>query len=143
MSHCLTQLVLRANAEMRAAHEKLEIEESGREVAALQGKIAGTKEFLRDLAEVFDLPMAYLEDEGQKPDDLLEYELDAIELINVDVSAVRTSSNWERLLEKLHARTEALKYYLLEVAEKSRDLDLVQNKHKAHFAFETFFRDVE
>jgi hypothetical protein len=143
MSIAISQLVVRTNEAMRLAHAKLEIEESGREVAALQGQIAGGKDFISDLAAEFFLTQSFLDDIGDVSLTLPDASESYLEAIQADINELCASEPWKAVLGRIDERTENLKNHLLFAAEKSRDLDLCQARHKAHTEYKAFFEAVK
>ncbi len=143
MSITISQLVVRANKAMRLAHAQLEVEDGGREVAKLQGNIAGHKQFIEDLSAEFGLTQFFLDDTGDTALKLPDLDEAQLEAIQADINIIKDSSAWKRLLERIDVRTQEMKDFLLEEADKSRSLDICQGKHQAHIAYQSFFNAVE
>ena len=143
MSITISQLVVRANEAMRLAHAQLEVEDGGREVAKLQGNIAGHKNFIEDLSAEFGLTQFFLDDTGDTSLVLSDLEEAQLEEIQADINLLKKSSSWVATLARIDVRTQEMKDFLLERADKSRSLDICQGKHQAHIAYQAFFNAVE
>jgi len=139
----VNEIVKMANAEIRDCHAKLEIEESGREVAGLQGKIAGSKDLLRFLKEAFDMTVFGIDDSGEAATVIPDMDDLALEALAIDITALKLRPEWSSVLAMVEERTEGMKNFLLFSAEKSRDLDLKQGEHKGMTQYHTLFNAVE
>jgi len=143
VSIVINQIVERTHEAKRLAHAKLEVKESGRELASLQGQIAGRKEYLGILAAEFHLSQSFLEDTGDSSLILVEMEEADLEGIQAEINELQHCEEWGNVLARIDGLTSDLKDYLLFGAEKSRDLDICQGKHKAHVAHVAFFEAVK
>jgi hypothetical protein len=139
----LNEIIVIVNDEMRQAHIKLEFEESGREVAALQGHVAGYKLLLSYLSAEFHLVQTILEDNGERPMVIPDMSDDELAVFNHDVESFKGLEEWRRVLNKIDERTEDLKNHLLFGAEKTRDLDISQGTYKGMTVFSRLFNAVE
>lgn len=138
----INELIVRINEASRDCKTKLEYEESGRVVAALQGKAAGFKSLLNFMAAEFKLSRLMMEDLGETSTLLPEFDNETIFNLEVQIVDLKASSAWAGVVLKIDEVTARLKDYLLFTAEKSRDLDLSQGQHKALVFFEEFFSAV-
>lgn len=146
MSFCLNQIIIIAHKEMHEAQQKLEVEESGREVASLVGRVAGYKKLVSIIAEKFAISRAYLgvmEDTRDMPFNLKELTDEGLSEAFCDMGSLRVSEDWIGVLAEIGTLVEGMKSYLLFDAEKSRDLDIAQGKYKAMTLYNGFFTDIE
>ncbi len=139
----IDQIITIANSEMRTARERLEVEESGREVASLQGKIKGFNILLGHMCAELDLTQVAIEDLGDRPLYMSELTDEQLDVIEQDVAALKADLRWVAVLARIEADIEALKNHLLFTAEKSRDLDLSQGQYKAEEVYKRLFNQVE
>jgi hypothetical protein len=137
------EIIAIINEEMRLAHYKLEVEESGRVVGALQGNIAGYKLLLSYLSAEFNLSQFVLEDNGEKPLVIPDMSDDEFIIFSHDIEEFKSLEEWRRVLNRIDQRTEDLKNHLLFSAEKTRDLDLSQGTYKGMTVFKQLFNAVE
>lgn len=139
----INQIITIANSEMRTARERLEVEESGREVASLQGKIKGFNILIGHMSAEFGLTQIAIEDLGDRP--LLMSVLTDEQLFELeqDVEALKADPRWLAVIERIQQDDEASKNFLLFEAEKSRDLDLRQGQHKAEEIYKQLFYQVK
>lgn len=138
----LNEIVTIINYEVKMAKGKLLVEESGREVASLQGHVSGYSQLMNYLAAEFSITQIFIEDLGDEPQkvpDMLDTQVFNLEL---DVKELQETEEWKRLLARVEARTEELKNHLMFSAEKSRDLDVDQGQYKAMTSYNGFFRHV-
>lgn len=138
----LGQIVIRANEEIRIAIAKLEVEESGRDVARLQGNISGYKKLISAMCGEFHLTQVDIEDNGDfscKLADLTDAELDVAQH---DAIELQNSEEWKAVIARIDAIIVESKNYLLYCAEKSRDLDLKQGEYKGMMICNDFFSAV-
>lgn len=142
MSAALNELITRVNRQVRECKGKLLVEESGREVASLQGHVAGYRYLTDFLAAEFHLSQVFLEDLGE--DETMVPDLDDEAVFALERSCLQLQEElaWKAVLERIEARNEELKDFLLYQAEKSRDLDVSQGQRKAMSYFRDFFRHV-
>jgi hypothetical protein len=139
----IDQIIVIANDEMRLARERLEIEESGREVASLQGKIRGFNILLGHMYAELGLTQIAIEDLGDKPLDMRELTDDQLQVLEADVETLQVNPAWLAVLERIGKDDEDSKNFLLLDAEKSRDLDLRQGQHKAEEVYKRLLYQVE
>lgn len=151
-------LVTVINAQMRYVREHLETESSGRILASLQGHLQGFKDLFRYLSAELGLAEFALEDTGDigtpvfavdRIDDcnlkMFGLELDdlALEAFQIDIAALRGDPRWPKLLARVEDKTEEMKTYLIDYADKSRDLDLKQGERKGMTIYLRLFQAVE
>jgi hypothetical protein len=139
----LNEIIIRALHEMEDCRMKLEVEESGRTVASLQGQISGHKNLLKFIKDAFSLPFSMMENTGDIPADLREMEDASLEVLRFSINALRSNENWKTVLGKIEENIIQLKDHLLFRAEKSRDLDIDQGIFRAETMYGSFFQGVE
>lgn len=140
----LRELAVIVNSEIKTARGKLEVEESGRVVASLQGNVSGWRQLLDFLtAEFVGFSVITIGLDGsQIPVDLADLtDADVFKLESLVVEFKETPE-WSRVLGRVDERIEHLKDELLFRAEKSRELDLCQGQYKALIRPRRFFMDV-
>lgn len=135
----LNEIIVRVLHESAECKTKLEVEESGREVAKLQGLVSGYRVFLNFLAAEFYLSQSMLEYNGDKGFDAPKLSDAALYSYQADIAAMKESESWINVLARIEANTSDLKNHLLFGAEKSRDLDYSQGQYKATTFYTTFF----
>jgi len=143
----LTEIVTRAIWGQKESHQKLEIEESGRVVATLQGKIAGYKQLLNLIGESFELHgpwCAVIEDSNDRPIEITEMSDAYLSELKYGVKVFREYHvSFDKVVKAIQAETESLKNYLLFEADKTRELDVGQGKYKGMMLYNDFFKAVE
>lgn len=143
----LAEIVTRAIWGQKESHQKLEIEESGRVVATLQGKIAGYKQLLNLIGESFDFHgpwCAVIEDSDDKPIDITEMSDAYLSELKSGVKVFREyHESFDKVTKGIQAETESLKSYLLFKADKTRELDVCQGKYKGMILYNDLFKAVE
>jgi hypothetical protein len=139
----LGQIIISAQSEMRKAQAQLEVEEKGREVASLQGHIAGYKEIIANDAARFHLSEFMLEDTGEEPFKIPDLSDDDLETMRMDVETLTAREEWKEVLSKVELNIDSMKNSLLYCAESTRDLDICQGKYKGQEIFKSFFNSVE
>lgn len=127
MPDILVHLIRQLNGEVSDEAARLQIEESGKEIAALQGFCAGATGFRQATYEGFVYPD---EARGQEDNPI---EIDATsmacslptdELRNVcsDIDELKDTEAWKRVTDNIGAQIDAKKEWLFDQAEKGRDL---------------------
>jgi hypothetical protein len=154
----IDRLVVLVNAWTRYVREHLEVEDGGRVLASLQGHLQGYKDLFRFLSSEFGLTQVSLEDNGEMEtptcavedmhtEDFRRLGLVAddmtVEELRLDIISLRSDPRWADLLSKVEERTEQMKTYLIDHAEKSRDLDLNQGERKGMTIYLRMFKAVE
>ena len=139
----LNLLISRINYEMRMAIDRLQVEESGRDVASDQGKVAGWKELISNLSAAFHLEQLFLEDNGEEPVKLPDLEDNQVLMYQEDAEAIKVSEEWKAVTDRIQANIELLKCHLLFSAEKTRDLDIDQGKYRAQMIYQEVFESIE
>jgi hypothetical protein len=138
----INQIIIIANDEMRRARERLEVEESGRELAALQGNLVGYKNLVAHMAAEFELPQIFIEDSGDAPLRIPELDDEVLETFAVEVETLKDDRRWESVEARIDHDIGELKNHLLFKAEKSRDLDLCQGQYKGETVYTRLFEKV-
>lgn len=143
---CLDLIVRKALFEKQAALDKLEVEESGRVVASLQGHIAGYKQIVLIIAKEFVFIPGYLSilhDNSDKDILIADLEDEELALLAINAKNLINSTSWENVMKDVLGRTEELKSFLLFKAEKSRDLDVGQGTYHGMTIYESFFKAID
>ncbi len=143
MSIVLNQIIITAIYEKEMCKNKLEVEESGRLVAALQGNVSGYKNLLGYITESFHMAPVWVEDTGDKPMVFQDLEDGDFEVFKENALHLRETAEWKEVLGKIDNDIECLKSKLLFDAEKTRDLDICQGRYKAQTFFNAYFRSIE
>ena len=139
----LNQIIIMAQSEMRRAIAQLQVEDKGREVAALQGNVAGYKELIGNIAARFHLSQIMLEDEGDEPFKIPDLTDDDLAVVDSDAKALMGREEWQAVLERVESNIYAWKNELYYGGSSTRDLDIIQGKHKGQKIFEAFFESVQ
>jgi hypothetical protein len=139
----INEIIIRTLHESAQCKDKLETEESGREVARLQGSVAGYRMFLSFLAAEFHLPQSVLEYTGDEGFEAPKLGDDQLISYRIDIADLKLSDAWVKVLARIEENTLKLKNFLLFSAEKSRDLDYSQGQFKATVFYENFFTAIE
>jgi len=143
---CLELIVRRALFEKQQALNKLEIEESGRVVASLQGHIAGYKQIVLIISKEFLFTPGYISmllDNSEKDFFLSDLDDDSFLELAESAKVLIDSELWTNVMEIVQERTEELKSFLLFKAEKSRDLDVGQGTYHGMTVYESFFKAID
>lgn len=143
MNIALNHLIIRSNAEENAAKIQLEIEESNRKVANLQGKVSGHRRLMTYLADKFHFSQHALEYNGEQPEALPDMEDIEFGALVVSIQDLRTRPEWHEVESEIAHATEEIKTHLLISAEKTRDLDVAQGTYQGMTMYRDFFRSVE
>lgn len=139
----LNQIIIHAQSEMRTAQAQLEVEEKGREVAKLQGKVAGYKEIISIIAAKFSLSEIMLEDTGENPFKVPDMTDDDLEILRIDTEGLKTSEQWGQVIARVESNIDHWKDALFYGGESTRDLDLSQGKYEGQGIFKSFFSSVD
>jgi hypothetical protein len=139
----LNQIIITAQFEMKLCQAKLEVEESGRLVARLQGNVAGYKKLIANIAARYHLTQIFLDDTGDNPLVIPDLEDENFELLRHDVEMLRISDQWKEVIAAVDANIVRFKDFLLYEAEKTRDLDLTQGDYEAQTVYGKVFKAVE
>jgi hypothetical protein len=139
----IDQIITLANNEMQKDRDRLEVEDSGREVAALQGKIVGYKKLIGSVAAEFGLSQGSIDYLGGAPLKINDLEDATLDRLTFDIATLRDDPAWRAVLARIDVDVENMKTHLLFEAEKSRDLDLCQGQYKGETVYKTLFNLVE
>ena len=139
----LNQIIISAQKEMRDAIDKLQVEEKGREVASLQGHVAGYKEIISIIAGRFHLFQYELEDNGDEPAKIPDLTDADLEVVSMDAKFLLDRYEWKEVMERVEANVYQWKNNLFYAGESTRDLDIAQGKYKGQKIYEQFFRAVD
>jgi len=139
----LNQIIILAQSEMSNAIDKLQVEEKGREVAKLQGKVAGYKEIINIIAAKFHLSQYSLENNGDEPAKIPDLSDEDLEIVNLDMLTLRERLEWQEVIDRVEANIYNWKNILFYEGESTRDLDLVQGKYEGQGIYGQFFSAVE
>lgn len=141
--HALNELIVRINWDTRECKGKLLVEESGREVASLQGQVSGYSKLMSFLRAEFNLKQAFVED-------LLEEKLNVPDLsdaalfdLEEDCLDLQATGAWAAIETRAAERTEELKHHLLFKADNGRELDIAQGQYNAMTCYKGFFNHVQ
>jgi hypothetical protein len=144
MIKAVEQIIIRSLNNEEICKSKLEVEESGRTVARLQGEISGYKMLVSLVINEYDIPVYMLEElPKQEPINLSEIEMLELAELNVWAIALKSDERWALIEDSVEVETKSMKDYLLFSAEKTRDLDIQQGKYSALTSYRTFLRDIE
>jgi hypothetical protein len=142
-ARAIDQIITIANDEMQRARDALEVEESGRAVAAFQGNIVGYKRLIAHMAAEFGLTQFAIEDLGDAPLKIPDLDDMTLVALRVDIESLKIDPQWSEVLARIDKDTEEMKNYLLFTAEKSRDLDLKQGQWKGETVYTRLFDSAE
>lgn len=139
----LNQIIITAQKEMREAIDRLQVEEKGREVASLQGHVAGYKEIINIIAGRFHLSERELEDNGDEPANIPDLSDEDLEVVALDAKTLLEREEWEAVIERVEANVYSWKNNLFYYGESTRDLDLAQGKYRGQKIYERYFHSVD
>lgn len=139
----LNQIIIMAQKEMRLAIAQLQVEDKGREVASLQGRVAGYKELIGNIAHNFHLTELMLEDEGDEPVCIPDMKDEELDIVNYDARNLLAREEWKAVVERVESNVYAWKNSLFYEGESTRDLDIAQGKYKGQKIYESFFDAVQ
>jgi hypothetical protein len=142
-ARAINEIVVMAQAEMRSIRARLEVEESGREVASLQGQLCGCKLLVGHICGRFSLREQMIEDLGDVPLKVPDLDDATLTDLHADIGILREDPRWLEVLLVIKADDEESQRFLLLEAEKSRDLDLRQGQHRAEELYLRLFNSVE
>jgi hypothetical protein len=143
MTTALNEIIIRANEEISLARAKLEVEESGREVAGLQGRISGYKKLISFIAAEFHMSEGFIENTGDIATKIQDMDDTMLMILQSGITILKSSDAWAAVLNRIAENTEGIKDHLLFRAEKSRELDIGQGQYKASTFFNGLFSDVD
>ena len=137
----LNEIVIRINQLSREAKNQLEVEESGRKVAELQGNIAGYRKFLDFLCAEFHLTQQFIEESGDEELNLAETSDKQLDIYSFEIHWLQNDSlEWKELLGRIQETDDGLKDWLLYSATKSRDLGCCSWHSRSHDHVRQVFR---
>jgi len=139
----INQIITIANAEMQLARDRLEVEESGREVASLQGHIIGYKKLIGIMAAELGLTQIAIEDLGDKPLIVPDMDDETLAVLTEDIGILKAAEEWGEVQQRIEEDIETMKNHRLFAAEKSRDLDLCQGQYEGETVYTRLFNSVE
>jgi hypothetical protein len=143
MSELLNMLVVLINSGIRLCKAQLETEEKSRDIAFLQGRIAGYKALLSYLEKCFSLSGEFLEDNNEKPVEIGGLSTDELIKLSLVIDGLSISDEWQEVIEHVAGERERLKLFLLHEAENARDLYVTQARHAAMTCFENLFANIK
>jgi len=139
----LNQIIISAQKEMRDAIARLQVEDKGREVASLQGQVAGYKEIINIIAGRFHLSQYELEDNGDEPCKIPDLSDADLNVVSADAKFLLERDEWKEVIERVEANVYQWKNSLFYSGESTRDLDIAQGKYKGQKIYEQYFRSVD
>jgi hypothetical protein len=139
----LNQIIIMAQFEMRQAIAQLQVEDKGREVASLQGRVSGYKELIANLAKQFHFSEPMLEDEGDEPTKIPDLSDDDLEVVDLDAKKLIEREEWKAAMERVESNIYGWKNDLFYEGESTRDLDIAQGKYQGQGIYESFFEAVK
>jgi hypothetical protein len=135
-------LVMNINARLRVCKNNLETEEKSKEVACLQGKIAGYKTLINYLCGEFELSQSMAEDNGDNAPVLADCASGYIKKLGAQIREIETDLRWEKLVGRVEEHTLQAKAFLLFEAENSRDMFFTQAAHEGITVYQEIFADI-
>jgi hypothetical protein len=139
----LNQIIIMAQPEMRLAIAQLQVEDKGREVAKLQGRVAGYKNLIANIAGNFHLTQTMLDDNGDEPVKIPDLKDEELDIVNYDARILLEREEWKAVMERVESNIYSWKNSLFYDGECVRDLDLTQGKYQGQKIFENFFNAVQ
>lgn len=122
---------------------KLQVEENGRNVASLQGHIAGYKELVRIISEEFVVSPGWLnvaQDSSENDIVLPDYTDEAIDELHEDAkNLIENSEAWRKVVSRIADKTSSLKDDLFSKGHSTRDIDIAQGHYYGMTIYESFF----
>jgi hypothetical protein len=138
----LNLLVMDINGRLRYCKNSLETEEKSKEVACLQGKIAGYKTLINYLCDEFELSQSMVEDNGDSAPVLADSSAGYIKKLSAQLQAIETDARWEKLVGRVEEHTLQAKAFLLFEAENARDMFFTQAAHEGITVYENVFNNI-
>jgi hypothetical protein len=153
----IDKIIVVVNTWIRYVRLHLETEDGGRVLASLQGHLAGYKALFTFLCAEFGITEYGLEDNGDIPTPVcptenmderdlrgfgLELDDFALSALALDIATLPADPRWENVNRRIMEKTEELKSYLIDRAEKSRDLDVCQGERRGMLIAERLFNAV-
>lgn len=143
----LDAIITKAYHELGEDLAKLQVEDGGREVASLQGHIAGYKELVKIISEEFPVSPGWLgavEMNAKNEEDLSEMTDEAIAELSADaMNLIENSESWGKVLLKIDSKTSELKDTLFFNGHSTRDLDISQGMYHGMTIYEAFFKAID
>ena len=143
----LDAILTKAFFENNQALAKLQVEESGRTVASLQGHIAGYKELVKIISEEFIVSPGWCsvaQDNAQEDIVLPDMSDEAMAELNADaMNLIKNSESWGKVLSRVQDVTNRLKDQLFTNGHSTRDIDLAQGHYHDMTIYESFFKAID
>lgn len=126
---------------------KLQVEDNGRNVASLQGHIAGYKELVKIISDEFLVSpgwCAIAQDSAENDIVLPDMSDEAIAELNADaMNLIKNSEAWGKVMSRIDDVTKNLKDHLFTDGHSTRDLDLAQGHYHGMTIYEAFFKAID
>lgn len=143
----LDEILTKAFHENNVDLAKLQVEENSRNVASLQGHIAGYKELVKIISEEFTVSpgwCAVAQDSAEADIVLPDMSDEAIAELSADaMNLIKNSEAWGKVLSRIEEKTTTLKDRLFFDGHSTRDLDLAQGHYHGMTIYEAFFKAID
>lgn len=143
----LDAILTRAFRENNVDLATLQVEDNGRNVASLQGHIAGYKDLVKIISEEFVVSPGWCsiaQDSAEEDVILADMSDEAMNELCADVkNLIENSEAWERVLRRIEEKTIQLKDQLFTNGHSTRDLDLAQGHYYGMTIYESFFNAID
>lgn len=146
-SYAIDAIISRTYYEKNVALGKLQVEDGGREVASLQGHIAGYKELLQIISDEFIISPGWLmaaELRAEEDVPLCDMSDEALAVLAADAkNLIENSEAWGKVLSKIESKTNQLKNDLFFKGHATRDIDISQGMYHGMTIYEAFFGAID
>jgi len=124
---------------MRYCKNKLEIEESGKFIANLQGKISGYNLLLDQMKK--NIPFLDFSDTGEE--EVVPHDMDDSELVFISMELLTNRCYWDPIEKFMKYQVAQDKHYLYYDCKKSRDIDVIHGKRDGMLMFKGIFQAIK
>jgi hypothetical protein len=141
MDMAINYLIVKSNMDERKYKGDLEIEESGRVLANLQGKVSGHRKFIAFLTDRFNLSPHVTQDSGES-ESIEDFDDPHLYALQISIADMQSRQEWRYFINDVDTEISILKNNLLYSAEKSRDLDIAQGTYQGLTFYNEAIRNV-
>lgn len=145
--YALDQIITKAFHENKVDLGKLQVEENSRNVASLQGHIAGYKELVRIISEEFVVSPGWIgtaEINSDRDVVLPDLSDEALAELFADAkNMIENSPAWGKVLSRITDKTAELKDDLFFKGHSTRDIDISQGHYYGMTIYESFFKAID
>ena len=126
-----------------AQKEFLEYEDKAKEVATLQGELAGYKLLIDKVSKQFPIDFFYDEDVSGDPESIRDMDQDYLNLLCKDAAESKKDERWQNINTAIDGEIAEIKSYLLYSADGSRALPYCQGKARGMVVHRSLVTNLE